>query len=728
MRIASVPVLKLLILAFATSASALLHAELDEASEKWIEETLAQMTLEEKVAMTHGQSKFSSAGVPRLGVPDIWMSDGPHGVRAEFAWDTWAYADWRNDECTAFPALTCLAATFNPDLARQYGIALGEEARFREKDVLLGPGVNIYRTPFNGRNFEYMGEDPFLSSRMCVPYIQGVQSNGVAACVKHFALNNQEQWRNEVDVEVSDRALREIYLPAFKAAVTEGEAWTLMGSYNKYRGEHCSHNQTLLNGILKGEWGYDGVVISDWNAVHDTTEAAMNGLDIEMGTSSNGIYAYNFVPDKHYYLAVPFLDKLKDGSIPVSAVDEKVRRILRLSLRTSMNREKPFGRMICDEHSSVAREVAREGMVLLKNADGVFPIDTEKPLVIAVIGENATRRMTIRGGSSELKAAYEISPLQGIQERFCNATILHATGYVSEAKKEDTDAAPLNREKEAIYLAGKADLVLFVGGLNKNPGQDAEGSDRAQYHLPYEQDALIRKILQVNPNVGVLLVSGNAVAMPWINDVQAVMQVWYLGSETGHAIADILSGDVSPSGKLPFTFPREIGDSPAHAMGEMAFPGIDKKQIYKEGIFVGYRWYEHQKIEPQFAFGHGLSYTTFETADIAVDSAKVGVGDIFRVTCTIANTGACDGAEVVQVYVGKPDSGIERAEKELKGFKKVSLHPGESETVEIAIPVESLAYYDEASASWQVEPGNYRVSVGNASNRIVESLTISVGE
>ena len=718
MRVLSASMLKLLILPLAFGLSALLHAELDPASEQWIEKTLSSMTLEEKVAMCHGQSKFSSAGVPRLGIPDLWMSDGPHGVRAEMEWDTWEYSGRTNDKCTVFPALTCLASTFNPELAGEYGIALGEEARYRDKDVILGPGVNIYRTPLNGRNFEYMGEDPFLSSQMCVPYIRGVQSNGVAACIKHFVLNNQEQWRGKINVEVSDRALREIYLPAFKAAIIEGHAWTLMSAYNQYDGAYCSQNEALLKKILKTEWNFDGVVISDWNAVHDTPEAAMNGLNLEMGTKSNGIEASDTIANEHFYLAGPFLDLLKDGSIPESVVNEKVRRLLRLQLRTAMNREKPLGRMVCEDHSAVARKVAREGIVLLKNKDQFFPIDPDKPLTIAVIGENATRWMSKGGGSSELKAAYEITPLDGISERFTHATILHATGYSSE-KDVDEESAQLLID-EALEIARKADLVLFVGGLNKNPGQDAEGRDRDQLGLSYGQDELIQEISEVNGHLGVLLVSGNAVAMPWLEDVKAVMQVWFSGSEAGRAIGELIAGDFSPSGKLAFTFPKRLEDTPAHAFGEIAYPGDGVDEVYKEGIFVGYRWYDSQEIEPLFPFGFGLSYTTFDIEDIRVDEE----GSVVRVRCSVKNTGECIGAEVVQVYMSKPDSAIERAPRELKGFTKVELKPGESKSIEIPIPVKDLAYYDEANASWQVEPGTYVFSVGNSSTNFFGSAEI----
>ena len=557
-----------------------------------IDSILTLLTLEEKVAMCHAQSQFSSPGVPRLGIPELWMSDGPHGIRGEINWSNWDYSGWTNDYITAFPALTCLAATFNPSLSKQYGISLGEEARYRKKDVLLGPGVNIYRTPLNGRNFEYMGEDPYLASVMVVPYIKGVQQNGVAACVKHYALNNQELWRGHINVEVSDRALHEIYLPAFKAAVKEGNAWSIMGSYNQFRGEHCSHNDLLLNQILKKDWGFEGVVISDWGGTHDTKQAALNGLDIEMGSPIDKQTSSRLAFDANF-LGQPFLELLKNDNIDKSILNDKVRRILRLMMRTTLNTERPFGRINNKEHLQVSREIATEGIVLLKNENDFFPINPSQKITIAVIGENAIKPMTIGGGSSELKADFEISPLEGLQKRYKNATIIYSIGYSSKNLKEG-EMASLNNE--AIETASKADLVLFFGGLNKNKGQDCEDGDRQEFNLPYNQDYLISEIVKVNANIGIVLVSGNAVSMPWISRVKAVMQTWYLGSEAGHAIADIISGNVNPSGKLPFSFPVKLTDNAANFYGEISYPGDGKTQYYKDDIFVGYRWHDTKNV------------------------------------------------------------------------------------------------------------------------------------
>ncbi|RXP64589.1 glycosyl hydrolase [Lutibacter sp. HS1-25] len=695
-----------------------------------IDSVLSLLTLEEKVAMCHAQSKFSTPGVGRLGIPEVWMSDGPHGVRGEINWDDWGYAGWTNDYITAFPALTCLAATFNPSIAKAYGISVGEEAKYREKDVLLGPGVNIYRTPLNGRNFEYMGEDPFLASTMVVPYIKGVQQNGVAACVKHYALNNQELWRDHISVEVSERALYEIYLPAFKAAVQQGHVWSIMGAYNQFRGQHTTHNEMLMNKILKEDWAFDGVVISDWGSTHNTKEAALYGLDMEMGTGTDGLTtstqnAYDF-----YYLANPFLKMLKEGTIEEAVVDDKVRRILRLMYRTNMSNNSSFGRINNQEHLDVARKIAGEGIVLLKNKNSFFPINPNKEITIAIIGENATKSLTVGGGSSELKAKNEISPLEGLKNRYKNATIIHAKGYASGPSQYDRVVEPTddleNLKKEAIEVASKADVVLFFGGLNKNHLQDCEGGDRQSFGLPFGQDELIDEILKVNANTGVILVSGNAVEMPWVDNVSAVMQTWYLGSEAGNAMADVISGDVNPSGKLPFSFPKKLTDNAAHSFGEMSYPGDSITQYYKEGILVGYRWHETKKIKPLFAFGEGLSYTNFEISNIGTAKKTYSKDEEIVVSATVSNTGNFDGLEVVQIYVGKSKSKVERALKELKGFKKIMVKKGESETVEISINVNDLAFYDETISDWNLEKGGYVIYVGNASNNISKEIKISI--
>lgn len=695
-----------------------------------IDHIISSLTIEEKVAMCHAQSKFNTPGVERLGIPELWMSDGPHGVRGEINWDNWGYAGWTNDSITAFPALTCLAATFNPNLSKDYGISIGEEARYRKKEVLLGPGVNMYRSPLNGRNFEYMGEDPFLASKMVVPYIQGVQQNGVAACVKHYALNNQELWRGHINVEVSDRALHEIYLPAFKAAVEEGKVWSIMGAYNQYKGQFCGHNSILLNSILKKDWSFDGVVISDWGGVHDTKQAALNGLDIEMGTGTDGLTTSTKNAYDSYYLADPFLKLLKSGEIQEEVLNDKVRRILRLMFRTNMNPNRPFGRMNNQEHIDVARKIAGEGIVLLKNEASFFPINASKKITIAVIGENATKALTVGGGSSELKAKTEISPLDGLKNRYKNATIIHAMGYASGPSAYDTvipstlDANKL--KQEAIEAASKADIVLFFGGLNKNHLQDCEGADRKEFKLPFGQDELLNELLKVNSNIGVVLVSGNAVEMPWISKVKALMQTWYLGSVAGDAIADVISGDVNPSGKLPFSFPKKLSDNAAHSFGELSYPGDSINQYYKEDILVGYRWFDTKKIKPLFAFGEGQSYTTFEFSKLTTDKKEYAKNEAILISGNVSNKGNRDGSEVVQVYIGKLNSKVKRAEKELKGFQKIAVKKGSTADFTISIDVNSLSFYDESISNWNLEKGDYLIYIGNSSNTISKKIKITI--
>ena len=684
-----------------------------------IENIIKKLSIEEKIAMCHAQSKFSSSGVPRLGIPELWMSDGPHGIRAEMNWDDWNYANWTNDYITAFPALTCLAATFNPSLSLEYGISLGEEARYRKKDVLLGPGVNIYRTPLNGRNFEYMGEDPHLAAKMVVPYIKGVQQNGVAACVKHFALNNQEKWRGHINVEVSDRALHEIYLPAFKAAVIEGKAWAIMGAYNKFRGQHCCHNKILLQNILKKLWRFDGVVISDWAGTHSTNEAIYNGLDIEMGTPSD-INISKRYPYQNNFLSKPFLEKIISGEVDERILNDKVRRILRLMFRTSINKTRTFGRINNAEHYKKAYNIASEGIVLLKNSESLLPLNKHKKLKIAVIGENAKKAMSVGGGSSELKTDKEISPLSGIKKEFRDAIIEYARGYSSE----NTNSIRLRNE--AISIVKDADVVLFIGGLNKNTFQDSEAEDRKQYELPYGQPKLIKEIAKYNKNIAVILISGNAVKTDWKSDVKSILQTWYLGSEAGNAIAAILSGKINPSGKLPFSFPENLNDNGAHHYGEKSYPGKNGSQLYQEDILVGYRWHDTKNIKPSYGFGHGLSYTIFELLNIQSDKKTYTLNDSIKVSCEVKNTGGIEGKEVVQVYIGKKNSKVKRAKKELKGFKKVSVSNNQSIEVNININIKALAYYNEKSASWEIEKGNYIIYIGNGSRNISKEIEITI--
>ena len=707
--------------------------------EERVKDALNQMTLEEKVKMIHAQSKFSSAGVPRLGIPEVWATDGPHGIRSEVLWDEWDQAGWTNDSCIAYPALTCLAATWNPEMSHLYGKSIGEEARYRKKDILLGPGVNIYRTPLNGRNFEYMGEDPYLSATMVVPYIKGVQENGVAACVKHYALNNQEFNRHTTNVQLSDRALYEIYLPAFKAAVQEGGTWSIMGSYNLYQGQHACHNKRLLKDILRDEWGFDGVVVSDWGGVHNTEQAIYNGMDLEFGSWTNGLSAGTRNAYDNYYLAFPYLKLIKEGKVGTKELDEKVSNVLRLIFRTSMDPHKPFGSLGSPEHGQAGREIAEEGIVLLQNNGNVLPIDLNKAKKIAVIGENAIKMMTVGGGSSSLKVKYEISPLDGLKSRVgSKAAVVYARGYVGDPTGEyngvktgqnlKDDRSEDELLAEALQVAKDADYVIFFGGLNKSNHQDCEDSDRASLGLPYAQDRVISELAKVNKNLIVVNISGNAVAMPWVNEVPAIVQGWFLGSEAGTALASVLVGDANPSGKLPFTFPAKLEDVGAHKLGE--YPGNKEElaqskhrgdtinEIYREDIFVGYRWADKEKIKPLFPFGHGLSYTTFAYGKPSADKKTMTADDTISFTVNVKNTGTREGQEVVQLYISDKKSSLPRPVKELKGFQKVKLAPGEEKAVTLTIDKKALSFFDDAKHEWIAEPGKFEAVIGSSSRDI----------
>ena len=725
--------------------------------EQRIEDALKRMTLDEKIAVIHAQSKFSSPGVKRLGFPDLWTDDGPHGVRPDVLWDEWVQAGQTNDSCVAFPALTCLAATWNPDMARLYGESLGEEALYRKKSVILGPGVNIFRTPLGGRNFEYMGEDPYLASRMVVPYVQGLQSKGVAACVKHYCLNNDEEYRHQVNVIVSDRALHEIYLPAFRAAVQEGGAWSIMGAYNLYQNQHNCHNATLLNKILKQDWGFDGVVISDWGGCHDTDEAVKNGLDLEFGTWTDGLTMGKTNAYDSYHMAVAYKQAILQGKYTTKELDEKVRRVLRLFFRTTMQREKPFGFLCSESHYEAALKIAQEGIVLLKNekwemrnekwAAPLLPLDLTKTKRILVVGENAIKMMTVGGGSSSLKVQREILPLDGLQQivnrKSSNCKIDYARGYVGDTIQSfdgvsvgrslyDT-RTPAQLTAEAVEKAREADVVIFFGGLNKAAYQDSEGHDRQQYGLPYGQDALIEAIVKVNPRLVYVNISGNCVAMPWLQKVPAVVQGWFIGSEAGEAIASVLCGDVNPSGKLPFTWYASLDQCGAHALN--TYPGTWREghqiidEEYKEGLFVGYRWTDRlaleakgkaakQKAAPLFPFGYGLSYTTFQYGKVSADKNTMTDKDQITFTIPVTNTGNRAGAETVQLYIRDVKSSVERPVKELKAFQKVFLQPGETRQVSLTIDKSALSFYDDRIASWTAEPGDFEGLVGSSSGQI----------
>ena len=701
--------------------------------EERVEDALSRMTLEEKVGMTTAQSKFSSRGVPRLGIPEVWHTDGPHGIRPEVLWDEWDQAGWTNDSCTAFPALVNLAATWDKEMSLLYGRSIGEEARYRKKDILLGPGINICRTPLNGRNFEYMGEDPFLAGQMVVPYVKGVQENGVAACVKHYAVNNQEFQRTQSNSVVDDRTLYEIYLPAFKAAVVEGDAWAIMGSYNLYNGQFNCHNEKLLCDILKGEWGFDGVVVSDWGGCRVSEEAVLNGLDIEMGTWTNGLRGAASDSYRNYHMADPYLKGLREGKYTTKELDDKVRRILRVIFRTSMRPEPNYGRFVCPEHYQAARDIAAAGVVLLKNENNVLPLDVPQGGKIVLVGENAVKKMVVGGGSSNLKTAYEVNPLEGLQAAYDGvAEVVWERGYVGDVGRSynnvDTgqdltdNRSPKQLIAAAVAAAKDADYVIFVGGLNKSAHQDNESTDRYDTFLPYDQQDVIEALAEVAKKFVVVNISGSPVSMPWADKADAIVQGWYGGTETGNALADVLTGKVNPSGRLPFSVPFKYEDGPIKT--ERQYPGIKEEgdqfwqTHYDEGVYVGYRWYDSKGVPAQFPFGHGLSYTTFEYSNAKAAKSVMKADGTLKVSVDVVNTGDRDGAEIVQLYIADTEASVDRPSKELKGFEKVYLKAGEKKTVTFEIDAADLSYFDADRHEWVAEPGEFHALFARSSGDV----------
>ena len=687
----------------------------DAPLEERVQDALSRMTLHEKVQILHAQSKFSSAGVPRLGIRQLNMADGPHGVREEIEWNSWSPARWTNDSCVAFPSLTCLAATWNRDLAALYGHAVSEEFAYRGKDIMLGPGTTIARMPLNGRAFEYMGEDPYLAGEMAVPYIKAAQANGVACCLKHFALNNQEVGRMTVNVNVSERALREIYLPAFEKCVKEGGLWTIMGSYNRWLDRHCCHNDSLLNGILKREWGFDGAVVSDWGGTHDTWEAATGGLDLEMGTGTDGKTTDKGQGYNNYYLADPFERLVREGKVPMSVLNDKAARVLRTIFRTAMNPRKAIGSQCSEAHYEACQRIGEEGMVLLQNEGAILPVDANKYGRILVVGDNAVRNMSEGGGSSELKPKRDISPLEGLRAAFGDK-VDFALGYYAGralyAKADKLDPDSLRRLRdEALDKARQADLIIFIGGMNKNGHEDCENSDRKSFDLSYGQNELIEALARVQKNIVVVTYGGNAYATPWLDDVKALLHCWYLGSMSGKTLAAALTGEVNPSGKLPVTFAKKQQDYPCFQYGEKGYPGVDGQVHYKEGIYVGYRWFNTKGVKPQFPFGFGLSYTTFKYGRPALSAESLSAGGKLTLTVSVTNTGKRAGKETVQLYIGDEKASAERPRKELKDFAKVELQPGETKTVSFDITTEALQFWSDKTHSWTAEPGGFKAYV-----------------
>ena len=702
---------------------------------------LTKLTLEEKIKMIHANSAFASGGVERLGIPEVMTSDGPHGVRPEQGRD-WKAVDIPNNASTYLPTNNTLASTWNPALGYAYGAVLGAEANFRGKDIILGPGINIIRAPLNGRNFEYLSEDPYLVSQMVVGYIRGVQDQGVSACVKHYVANNQETHRDDIDVDMSERALREIYLPGFKAAVQQGGVYSLMGSYNKFRGTYATENAYLMNNILKGEWEFKGLVISDWGSVHNTMNALRNGTDLEMGTDLALAYSstaqnvagtrpvFNKALYDRFYLAEPALAAVKKDPSLKPLVDDKVRRILRVMYATNMldGAKRQPGAHNTKEHQATALKVAEEGIVLLKNEGSFLPLK-KTVKTVAVIGANATRETAGGGGSAQLKAKYEITALQGLKNALgSQAAITYAPGYkIARDQKADPQLIA-----EAVAAAKAADVVVYVGGSFhgydytkwSDNAYDAEAVDKPDLHLPFGQDELVQAVLAANPNTVVVLMGGGPIDVsPWVGQTKAIVEAWYPGMEGGNALAHILFGDVNPSGKLPVTFPVKLEDSPAHKLGEYpSTPGNPLKQFYKDDIYVGYRYYDTYNVAPQFAFGHGLSYTTFKYDNLSVTPGSKSATVKLRVT----NTGKTAGAEVVQVYVHDEQASVKRPEKELKGFQKVFLKPGESKTVTVTLNAEAFQFYSEAEKKWVLEPGKFDVLVGSSSRdiRLTGNLTL----
>ncbi|HEU5077957.1 MAG TPA: glycoside hydrolase family 3 C-terminal domain-containing protein [Opitutaceae bacterium] len=701
-----------------------------------IDDLIGRLTLDEKISLVHASGKFRAGGVPRLGIPYLWTADGPQGVREEVGVDSWEPAGRTDDFVTAMPVGMALAASWDPQLAEEYGKVVGEEARQRNKHVILGPAINIMRTPLCGRNYDYFGEDPWLTSRMTVGYVKGMQSEQTVACIKHFALNNQETERGTIDVEVDERTLREIYLPAFEAGVKEGGALSIMGAYNKFRGQHCCHNEYLLNDILKNEWGFKGSVISDWGGTHDARQAVLYGLDLEMGTGK---------PYDQYYLGAPFREMIEKGEVPMSVLDDKVRRNLRMLFAAgAVDGQRP-AKLNTKAHLDIARRVAAEGIVLLKNDHGLLPLDPKKYTTIAVIGDNAVRKYAAGGNAAGVKAFHEITALEGITARAGrDANVVYSQGFrqperrahgqrdVAGVRTSDLTGASPEEEKtlaeRAVRAAKEADVVVFVGGLTHQARADDEGVDRVDLSLPAHQDELIGKIVAANPRTVVVLISGSPVTMsPWLEKVPSLVQAWYGGSEAGNALADVLFGDVNPSGKLPCTFPKAIKDSPTHLGGARTFPGENGVVHYDEGLFVGYRWYDAKKIEPLFPFGFGLSYTTFAYSKLRVSPASESGNDAGKprvvVECDVANTGSRAGAEVVEFYVRDEQASVVRPEKELKAFSKVALAPGETKTVTVTLNARSFAYYSREQKAWIAEAGKYQILAG-ASSRDIRSSAL----
>ena len=722
-------------------------------NDKKINKIIAQMTLEEKVEMLHSKTNMSSEGVPRLGIQDIKYTDGPFGIREENG-DGFRPLGWTLDSATYFPTGSALAATWSKEMARKNGWAMGKEGRLRGKDIILGPAINIQRLPVGGRTYEYLSEDPVLAARLSVEYTIGSQEAGTAVCLKHYALNNQETDRGSVNVIADERTMREIYLKPFEAAIKEGGAMCVMPAYNKVNGYYCSENAHLNNEILRGEWGFKGMTVSDWGGTHSTMGAALGGLCVQM-TGDN-------------YFGQALIDSVRNGALPESVVDDKVREILRLRFAIEPVPEDVANTIMTSqpETQQVAYEIAQKSIVLLKN-EGNLPISKEVKK-IAVIGQNAVLTTAAGGIGAGVKTLYEISPLEGIQKRAAEAgvEVVYAPGYknykmrMGWGRTPQGPADPLTANSpaepadpallaEAVALAKDADMVIFFGGTNKSI--ETEGSDRKNIDLPCGQNEVIKALYEANPNVATVLISGGPTDLRFLEPYSpAIVQGWWNGLEGGTALAEVLFGDIAPSGKLPFTFPKKLEDSPAYALGNFGqnasedlftlmyrldATGYTREQIqeyianlpapeshYTEGIFVGYRWFETKNVPVMYAFGHGLSYVDFEYGPLACRQKK----DKFMVTFNLKNTGDMEADEVVQLYVRRKDSKVERPLKELEAFDRIALKAGETKKVTLEFPASELAHWDTDTNDWVLEPGKIEILVGSASDDIRQTIETEI--
>jgi len=683
---------------------------------------IKKMTLEEKIEMLHGNALFSSGGVKRLGIPELTCDDGPLGVREEVLRFDWKSANWTTDSATFLPNGSAIAATWNPAMARQYGVVLGEEANARKKTVMLAPAFNICRVPLNGRTYEYYSEDPFLNAQLAVQAVKGIQSQNVAACVKHYAVNNQEVNRNTVNAIVDERTLREIYLPAFKASIQQGGAYTIMSAYNKVNGKWCSENDYMLNQILKKEWGFKGAVISDWAGTHNTVAAANAGLDIEMGSSG---------PYDQWYFAKPLLAAVKAGKVSQKTIDEKVKRILWVMYHTSMSVNHPAGKISTPAHNQSAYNIASESIVLLKNEKFLLPLKTKSIKSIAVIGDNATRTFALGGFGAGVKAKYEITALAGLKSRLGKTTdIKFAQGYKANWSASKTFEQNAGYDKpdqalidEAVSLAKTTDVAVVCIGSNRE--YESEGNDRKDLTLPFAEQALVDAVTKANSNTIIVVTAGAPYDLYQIQkNNHTIVWSWFNGSEGGNALADVLIGKVNPSGKMPFTFPASLNDSPAFALN--TYPGNNETAPYKEGILVGYRWFDTKKITPLYCFGYGLSYTKFDYSGLKAEKKTYQPNQNIVVYINIKNTGQYDGMETVQFYISKAQSAVKRPEKELKAFKKIMVKAGQTANAVLNIPVNDLAYFNVKNKSWIVEPGNYKISAGSSSRDIRQVASIQI--